>query len=162
SITQLPCIDDPRAVLLKERYPARRVGWLNGMNGREDGNADGIRNLVALPQAPGVAGDRQHSDDSHNPAHYETDPSLNDQVLPQWGSRGVHRGLENSRLHSRDWVLRGTKVIDVAVRDRVRGVLCLGGGLTLGADRDNGRAQVPDLDAALQCLQRRRLVQLGD
>ena len=69
-LAQAPRVDGSGLVVLKKLRPARGVGWVTDGDRCQDGNPDGIRYLVALPQAPVAAADRKHDDgpDQQRPA----------------------------------------------------------------------------------------------
>ena len=64
-LAKLPGVGGPGVIFCKEFQPICCIGRVNGGNRCQDGNADRIGDLVAVPQAPVAAADREGDDDSN-------------------------------------------------------------------------------------------------
>ena len=61
-MAQAPCIGGIRLVLIEQAGPVVGVCWVADGDRGQDGYADGICYLVALPQPPVAAVDREQDD----------------------------------------------------------------------------------------------------
>ena len=68
---QLPGVDGRGLVLGQQFHPSRCVGRVADGDRGQDGNPDGIRYLVALPQSPVAPADREYADHSERGANQE-------------------------------------------------------------------------------------------
>ena len=82
-LAQTPRRDGAGFVLVKQLRPARGVRWVTDWDRCQDGNPDGIRYLVALPQAPVLAADRKRDDGSDQRAASRPKPSGDEQTFGQ-------------------------------------------------------------------------------
>ena len=88
-LAQAPRVDGSGFIVLKKLRPACGVGWVTDRDRRQDGDPDGIRYLVALPQAPVLAADRKRDDGPDEQTKQDAKPSGNEQANGQRRSRGV-------------------------------------------------------------------------
>src|SRR5947207_14518000 len=114
SLAQVPRIDGSGLVILEKPRPVGGIGWATDGDRCQDWNPDGICNLVALPQPPVAAAERERSDGSDQESEQGAEPSGNEQPNGKRRARGACRRLQNRRRHgSACWLLYG-EVMDVA------------------------------------------------
>ena len=63
-LAQSPRIGGFRYVTAEKLRPVRGLGWMPDANRRQDGDPDGVGDLVAIPQPPVIAAERERDDGS--------------------------------------------------------------------------------------------------